>query len=181
MDEVIEYLAMVVGHPESPVCMGGGNELVGVVTLTTMDVEELRCRLEVWTCQAGIRMGTVLLRRSSAIAIGKARLNASEIVLGPLGVGSWPGRIEGDALAQNGDPVVPVRIEGASDGRVVEGGIAGSHLRAGMSKNSLDHMLGNALVDQASPQGVAEAMGAEPERTSGLVTQVDVDLPAGEP
>jgi hypothetical protein len=105
MDEVVEYLAMVVGHPESPVCVSGGNERAGIVALTTMDVEELRGRLEVRTCQAGIRMGSVLLRRSSAIAIGKARLNASEIVLGPLGIGGWPGRIKGDAFAEDGDPV----------------------------------------------------------------------------
>ena len=136
---------MVLGHPESPVCVGGGNERAGVVALTTMDVKKLRGRLEVRTGQAGIRMGTVLLRRSPAIAIGKARLNTGEIVLGPLGVGSWSGRIKGDTFAQNGDPVFPVGIEGASDGRVVEGGIARSHLWAGMSKNSLDHVLGHAL------------------------------------
>ena len=56
-------------------------------------------------------MRAVLLWRPAAVAVGKAGLDAGEMLFHPLGVCSWSVVIERQALAVNVDPCAAVGFE----------------------------------------------------------------------
>ncbi len=126
-------------------------------------------------------MRTVLLRRASAVPVGKAGLDSGEVVLDPLGVGAGSVGVEGQRLTVDVDAALLVVVERRPDGGVVDGGVAGGHLRGGVPKHLLNDVLGHSGVDQPGPQGVAELVGGDGHTLTGLVMQADVFLPVGEP
>jgi hypothetical protein len=79
--------------------------------LATMHRQELDGGLEVRAREAGVRVRAVLLWRPAAVAVGKAGLDAGEMLFHPLGVCSWSVVIERQALAVNIDPCAAVGFE----------------------------------------------------------------------
>ena len=141
-------VAVVGGETKSSVGFGGGDEDSGFVSLAAVDVDERRGRLEVGTGQAGVGVWAVLLGWPSAVAVGQARLDPGHVVFGPFGISGHARRVVGDVFAGEVDSLLAVLVEGPPDGGVVQGGVAGGHLRAGVAEEALDDVLGDALVDE---------------------------------
>ena len=171
---------MVLDKPEVAVGFGGRDQGSGLVALAAVDVGERRGGLEVGTGEAGVGVGAVLLWWSPAVAVGEAGLDSGHVVFGELRLGGDGGGVVGDALAVEGDPVLAVFVEGLPDGGVVEAGVAGGHLGAGVAEESLNDMLGDAVVDEAGPEGVTKLVRGDGDGFAGLVVETDVVLPANE-
>jgi hypothetical protein len=89
-----------------------------------------------------------LLGWPAAIAVGKGVGCPRQVVLDPLGIGGERVRVEAEQAALDVDARPAVALELLAEGGVVQMGVGSGHLRAGMAEQALDHVLGDALVDE---------------------------------
>ena len=122
-------------------------------------------------------MRAVLLGGAAAVAVRQAVADAVQVVLDPLGRGGRGARVVADRLAGDVHPLGLVAVERLPDGGVVDLGVMAGHVRAGVAGELLDHMLGDAGVDQPRSRRVAELVPGHGDRLPGFVVQADDALP----
>ena len=82
--EVVLDSAVVVDQALLTVGFGDLEQLLVVLGVLAVDGQELDGGLELGAGQAGVGVGAFLLGRPAAVAVGKAGLDAVEVVLDPL-------------------------------------------------------------------------------------------------
>jgi hypothetical protein len=111
---------VVVGEAMLAVALGELEELGVVLGVLAVGGQELDGGLELRAGQTGVWMGTFLLRRSPAVAVGKAGLDAGEVVLEPLGVSRGRLGVIGEHASGDVDALFLEAVEGDADGGVVQ-------------------------------------------------------------
>src|SRR5215472_13503019 len=165
--------AQVLGEAELAVGVGLGDETPVGRGLAPVNRQEHGRGLEVRAGEAGVGVRAVLLGGAGAVAVGEAVADPVEVVLDPLGGGGGGAGVIADPLPGGVDPLGLVAVERLPDGGVVDLCVVAGHVGAGMAEELLHHVLGDAGVDQARPERVAELVAGHPDRLPGLVTQVD--------
>lgn len=93
-----ENLTMIVGETMMAIGLGGGDQLGNLVSLSAVGGKEFDGGLKIGACQARVRVRTILLGWSAAVAVWEAGLDARQVVLYPLGLGGGGGGIVGEPL-----------------------------------------------------------------------------------
>jgi hypothetical protein len=100
-----------------------------------------------------------------------------EVVLDPLGRSGRGVGVITDLLPADVHPLGLVAVERLPDGGVVDLRVMAGHVGAGMAEELLHHVLRDAGVDQACPEGVPELVTGHRDRLSRLIAQADGALP----
>ena len=117
--QMAEDPVVVLDEVAMPAGLGGGDQLGGLIGLTTVGGQELDCGLEVSARQVGVRLRAILLGRPSAVAVWGAGSDALEVVLYPLGLGGGRDGVVAELVAVDVHPSLAVGIEGLPYRRIV--------------------------------------------------------------
>src|SRR6266508_1187813 len=94
---------------------------------------------------ADVGVRTVLLGWPPAVAVGQAVTDAGQVVLDPFGGRGGSVGVVVEDLSGGVDPLLLVAVEGLADGGVVNAGVVGGHVGAGVVNTRVIHH----WVDQA--------------------------------
>ena len=181
VDDAVEVAQDLLVHLDQPglaAGLGGGDELDDLRAVGAVLGQELRGGDEHRAGQAGVGVRAGLLDRQPAEPVGQRLGRPAEALLGPGGLGEWPGRVDHDDVA--GDVDLAGGLPVPADGGVVQPGVVGGHLRGVVIEDAPHDFLRDIPVDQPGAEGVPPLVRGQVHRAAVFVVDVAAGQPAAE-